>query len=334
MLWVAATAAVTPAGAAEGEVAGISRDAAFAHVDGRVITVGEFETGLINAMRGQFFHGRPPEDEFARFQHEVSQQLIDRVLLEIEAARRGFEADAARVDAELARFRERYGEREDWVDNRERIRAELQRRDLVMQLQHAVAKAAGNPEGGADAAIADYYAAHPDKFTEPERLRVSLILLGVDPGAGAPAWQAAREEAAGLVERLRDGADFAALARLHSSDGSAEQGGDMGYLHSGMIAPEAEQAAAELAPGEITEPVTTLQGIAILRLDDRRAARLLPLAEVAERARGLWLRDSREQRWSALLERLRAETPVSVREDLLLPLGAAEQSAESSAASG
>ena len=55
-----------------------------------------------------------------------------------------------------------------------------------------------------------------------------------------------------------------------------------------------------------------LQGIAILRLDDRRAERLREYSDVAERARGLWLRDKSESAWAFLQEKLRLDTPVTV----------------------
>jgi parvulin-like peptidyl-prolyl isomerase len=115
-----------------------------------------------------------------------------------------------------------------------------------------------------------------------------------------------------LVRQLRQGADFAELARLHSQDASAEAGGDLGYLHRGMLGSTAEQALAPLAPGEVSEPVRLLEGIAIFALRERRTPRLSPLAEVRARAAELCRRERSDQARRALLARLRAGAHIEV----------------------
>ena len=69
-----------------------------------------------------------------------------------------------------------------------------------------------------------YYAANQAQFTEPEQLRVSVILLKVDPSSPAATWKQVDEQAQALAKRARAGEDFAALARQHSADPSAPQG--------------------------------------------------------------------------------------------------------------
>ena len=130
-----------------------------------------------------------------------------------------------------------------------------------------------------------------------------------------------------LLAQLRGGADFAELARLRSGDGSAAKGGDMGYLHRGMLGDQAQQVVDALAVGEVGEPVTLLEGVAIFRLEDRPALQLLAFEEVRERVRGLWLREHSEQAWQALLTRLRADTVITVSEGHYLPLPAGDSGA-------
>jgi parvulin-like peptidyl-prolyl isomerase len=165
-----------------------------------------------------------------------------------------------------------------------------------------------------------YYAANPEKFTEPERFRVSSILLKVDPSAPAAAWDAAMAEAVGIVSRLRAGGDFRELARLHSGDASAEQGGDMGYLHRGMMGSRAQVAIDAADLGVVTDPVRLLEGVAIFRVDERPVRRLHPLEDVAERAQDLWLREQRESRWSEFLDGLSKQAEIHVNPQHYLPL--------------
>ena len=126
-------------------------------------------------------------------------------------------------------------------------------------------------------------------------------------------------EAASLVKKLRNGADFAQQARQRSGDESAVNGGDMGYLHRGMLAEPAQVAVDKLKLKEVSEPVTLLQGVAIFRLDERKAALQNPLAKVESRARELWRREQAERSWQALLL-VRKNTPAVIDESGFLPI--------------
>ena len=64
--------------------------------------------------------------------------------------------------------------------------------------------------------------------------------------------------------------DFATLARLHSVDGSATRGGDLGWLHPGDTAPAFEEAMNRLQPGEISQPIKTQYGYHIIQVVERR----------------------------------------------------------------
>jgi parvulin-like peptidyl-prolyl isomerase len=169
-----------------------------------------------------------------------------------------------------------------------------------------------------DAALRAFYHDNPELFTEPAQNRVAVIVLGVAPSAGAAAWQAARDEAARIVDRLADGADFAEFARLHSSDASAEKGGDMGYLHTGMLSPDAEAAVAKLDIGGVSEPVRVLEGIAVFKLVDQRPEELRSFTDVKGRAEQLWIRQAGEARWQQLASDLRAESEIYVDTDYVV----------------
>jgi len=139
---------------------------------------------------------------------------------------------------------------------------------------------------------------------------VSLILLKVDPSSPSKVWPEAADEAADIVDRIRKGADFAELARIHSGDKSAENGGDMGYLHIGMLSKPAQDVLNLMKPGEVSEPVMLLQGVAIFRLEGVQPAQLNPLEKVKKRAKQLWTRENGEKAWSDLIARLRSQVTI------------------------
>ena len=80
----------------------------------------------------------------------------------------------------------------------------------------------------------------------------------------------ARHKLEGLHERIRHGGNFAELARLHSQDGSATKGGDLGWIYPGDTVPEFERAMNELKPGEVSRPVKSPFGFHLIEVLERR----------------------------------------------------------------
>jgi len=115
--------------------------------------------------------------------------------------------------------------------------------------------------------VRTYYEQNKARFTTAEERRASHILIAVDAGAGADARKVAREKAEKLLKQVRDGADFAALAKANSSDsGSAAQGGDLGYFARGAMVKSFADAAFALKDGEISDVVETEFGYHIIKL--------------------------------------------------------------------
>lgn len=295
----------------------------FARVDKHEISFAEYQAALAAGIRKKYYHSRPPVAELGRFQREVADQLIDRVLLLQEARRRGIEPDRERIDATVAGYDQRYGASDQWRAERDRrlpvLVAQLESQSLLERLEAAVREVPA-PQA---AAVKAYYEAYPEKFTEPEQVRLSLILLKVASSAARAAWDQAAEEGRRLYQKLQKGADFAELARLHSADPSAARGGDLGYLHRGML-PELieKQVIDSLQPGAYSEPVTLLEGVAIVRMEERKPARLRSFDAAAKRAGELWQRDEGEKAWQRLIARLRTAAVVLVDESRFLPAAA------------
>jgi len=122
----------------------------------------------------------------------------------------------------------------------------------------------------------------------------------------------ARRRLEDLRERIvRGGADFAELARLHSEDGTAARGGDLGWIYPGDTVPDFERAMDALQPGEISQPVKTPFGWHLIQVLERRTAgmsaerrRLVARQTLRERkadeAYQEWLRQLRDQTYVEL----------------------------------
>lgn len=103
----------------------------------------------------------------------------------------------------------------------------------------------------------------------PEEVEISRIY--VEPRASTEARDQARKRAQALLDSLRGGADFIALAKRHSQDlGSAPQGGDLGLVRRGQFVKEFESAVFGLNDGQISSIIETEFGFHIIQLIERR----------------------------------------------------------------
>jgi peptidyl-prolyl cis-trans isomerase C len=90
-----------------------------------------------------------------------------------------------------------------------------------------------------------------------------------------------------VIEKLKSGTDFAKLAEKESSDGSAKQGGDLGWFSLQTMAPQFAQAVAALEKGKFTQaPVQTQYGWHVIRLEDVRTPEAPALDAVKDQVKG------------------------------------------------
>ena len=144
-----------------------------------------------------------------------------------------------------------------------------------------------------------------------DQSRVRHILLR--PSAELTAEAAARR----LLQFKRDIAagtrTFEQLARENSEDGSAPQGGDLGWASPGSFVPEFEQAVAALPIGGISDPVTTRFGLHLVQVVDRRKT-TLDNRQLREQARNILREQKFEDAFTEWLRDLRGRSYIEFRE--------------------
>ncbi len=149
----------------------------------------------------------------------------------------------------------------------------------------------------------------PEAFVTQTRAR--HILLRVTPQLSA---QAAAEQLARYRQQIVDGkATFADLARQHSQDGSAPEGGDLGWASPGQFVPEFEQVMNSLKPSEISQPLASRFGVHLIQVSERRDQ---PLTQREQRdlIRGALREKKGNEALSIWLQDLRGRAFVEYRE--------------------
>ena len=115
-------------------------------------------------------------------------------------------------------------------------------------------------------------------------------------------------------QQLQSGtSDFAALARDNSQDGSAKDGGDLGWARPGQFVPEFEEAMNRLAPGQVSDPVVSRFGVHLIQVVARRDAKLSQ-AEQREAARAMLRQKRIAEATETWAQEVRARAYVEMRE--------------------
>lgn len=157
-----------------------------------------------------------------------------------------------------------------------------------------------------------YYERNPAQFSLPEEIRVRQLAVKLPKNATTAQIAAAREQADGLMARIRDGEDFLALVRRYSSGPTAEQDGDLGFLQRGAAIPEIDEAARNLKPGEYAGPLRTDDGFQIIRLEEIRAPRQ-PFEKVRDEILRTLSDQKLENGYRAWLQTLRTDAHIENR---------------------
>jgi peptidyl-prolyl cis-trans isomerase C len=122
-----------------------------------------------------------------------------------------------------------------------------------------------------------YYDEHPAEFQTKEQVRASHILITPKKEEGSteatPEEKAkAKAKAEDLLKQIKEGADFAELAKANSDCPSAAQGGDLNFFGKGQMVPPFETAAFALETGKVSDVVETRFGYHIIKATDRKEA--------------------------------------------------------------
>ncbi|HEB86707.1 MAG TPA: hypothetical protein ENI68_06810 [Gammaproteobacteria bacterium] len=291
-------------------------DGIYAYVGKQAISVEEYKQTLQNAVRSKFYHGKIPEGKMEEVRRNVGKELATKLLMIQEARRRQLKPDEKFVSTTLnetvKKYEKQYGASKKWPEYKARfvprLKKQLKKESIVMQLEKEISKI----PAVSTADSRKYYRDNKEKFTSPEQLKVSVILLQVMPSSPVSSWDEAMDEGRKIYKKLQRGADFSELAKLHSADSSAKNGGDLGYLHKGMLAKKIQDVVDKLKLGEISKPINVLRGIAIFKLEGRKKSVLNPFEKVKARAGRLWQREQVEFARKKLVDSLWESTLIRV----------------------
>lgn len=288
-------------------------------VNEEVITLTELQeerqataAGLVGTREG------PALAESAESERRILEGLIDRRLLLQQVSREGIRVEAAEVSAGVEDFKSRNGLADDAA-----LAAALRREALTLpqfrrrlQDQMAIGKLLARRVSATviltEEELQTYYRTHLPEFSSPPQLQLRHLLIEVPKGGDPDGEAAAANRTAEALTALMGGAPFAAVAARYSDGATAAQGGELGVLRQGELAPELERVAFALIPGEMSMPIRTAAGYNILLVEARETP-VVSFAQARDKIRDRLFQQKAQKRFQDYLAELRSKAYVEIK---------------------
>lgn len=169
--------------------------------------------------------------------------------------------------------------------------------------------------------ISDYYNEHISTYLEPEKIRASHILIKANDTATEAEKTAALAKINNIAERIKNGEDFAAVAKAESEDGSKDKGGDLNFFSAGMMVEEFSNAAFALKINEVSDVVKTPFGYHLIKKTDEKAKLERKLEDVSSEIAAILIKQEEQNQKAkdyatAALTKLKANSAL---EAIVLP---------------
>lgn len=288
--------------------------AVLARVNGQSVTKADFDR-LVKNMELSAGQSIPAErrDDILR---KALDQLVTYAVLSQEIKARNISVSDAEIDGNLKQMQSQFPSEAEFKKalaargmSIEQLRSDARTDMSITKMMDAEV---ANQAPPTDAQVREFYDKNPDKFKQDESVRASHILFRVDEKATDAEKKKVRAQAESVLKQAKGGADFAELAKKHSADGSAAQGGDLNFFSRGQMVPAFEQVAFALKPGQISDIVTTQFGYHIIKVTDRKPASTVAFDDVKDRIREFLAQQQKQQRAEAFIETLKKKAKIEV----------------------
>jgi peptidyl-prolyl cis-trans isomerase SurA len=255
----------------------------------------------------------PKED-----QRTVLDQMIELKLLDQEAKKLGLSVSEREVDAAIEAVKRQYNltdEQMDEVLKKQNLTPEAFREQWRFQILGN--KVIGTQVKGQIAVTEDeikkYYEENYGELETGKEMHIAHILIPFDPNSPDEK-EKARVLAREITEKARSGEDFGELAKEYSKDtGSAERGGDLGYVQKGELVASLEEAIKETPVGEVSEPVESPSGFHVIKVLDKRESSASSIDDAREEIKQKIYRQKAESALKTWVEGVRKTAYIEVK---------------------
>jgi peptidyl-prolyl cis-trans isomerase SurA len=298
---------------AAGEADDAVTDRIIAVVNNDAITLAELHESIISYRAENPSRRSGPSDEELR--KDFLKRLIDSRLQLQEAEREKITVDDVELNEEFLDRVKRYGvtteEEFEKLVRAQGVTVESIKKRLRdgLKVSKLIRRRVTLRVSVTEAEITAYLEENRAKLETGLSFHARHILVVPEAGSDA-GWEAARIKAEMLRTQLMGGADFIELAKQHSRDATARDGGDLGALKRGELAPDVENELLGLEPGEISNPVRSPLGFHVFRLESKET---LEGASIRRQIHDILFRQQFDNRLEVWLKEIKQRAIIEVR---------------------
>ena len=282
-----------------------------AFVNGAGITRAELDMEINRLVPQELFHRSISPEKRKEMEKKAIENLINAELFYIEAKRQNLKVDSSELKKSISSVKESYPSAKAFKDALKKsgmtmsVFEEKARRSLMIEkLIEKEVKVSFT-----DNDLEEYYKKNTEKFKEPEAVRLRYVYVKINPSE-PDGKKKAKERAKEAYSKIKSGSDFAQIAMTYSNDMSRIKGGEMGFVHRGMMPQDIEKAAFSLKVGQISEIIETDIGFHILKVEEKRASRQVSFDEIKEKLKNELTESMQKNRLEGLIKRLRENAKI------------------------
>lgn len=288
-----------------------------ATVNGTAISQAELDSEMGKYEQRIAMTGKQLEaDQRAEMKKKVLEGLIDRELLIQQSHKLGIKVSDAEINDQIANLKKRFPNEQEF--NNTLAKMKMSEADLKAQFgQDMTMKKLIEQEVASKVNVSDedtkaFYDSHPDLFKTQEMVRASHILIKVDPKASEADKAKAKEKMVQIQKRIKNGEDFAKVAKEVSECPSSAKGGDLDFFQRGQMVGPFEQAAFALKPGQVSDIVETQFGYHLIKVTDRKEAGTMAYNDIKDRIAQHLKQEKVDKQLSQYVEQLRAKAKIEI----------------------
>ena len=254
---------------------------------------------------------------------EVFRKILDRIieekLIEQEAKKSGIKVTSKEIEGAVEELKQKNKIGQEQLERAlaaegmtlEAFKKDLERKILRSKFVHSAVKV--EPRAG-EKELTEFFQNNVNQYRVNESYRPAHILFLILPEATPEQIRGIRKKSHKVLEKIKEGADFAKMAMEYSEDTSSrKEGGDLGFFKKGELLPALEKEAMKLQVGEVSDLIRTEIGFHILKLLDRKGGEPPSFEEIKEKVQADYYERELEKAYLQFISKLKEKSVIEIK---------------------
>ena len=280
-------------------------------VNGVKITKFELDRGVKALFPARYYHGTISDDKMKEFKKKVLDELLEKELIFQHAKSIGITIPQSNIDKSIKNLKKQLKDPKKFNEilKRSGITLKILRHNMYKEEILKKFKKEKIEVSLTESDLKEYYKENKYKFKEPERIILKVIYVRNDP-TDPKGKSKAKKRIEEANQKLKDGENFADIAAKYSTAMSRIKGGDLGYVHKGMLEPAVEKQAFSMDVNTTSGIIEEDIGFFIVKVEKKIKQNQLPFDLVKDKLKKELKEKIEKNRKITLLEKLKSTAVI------------------------